>query len=79
MSREEAVRWLSQNCKEHHTEYINGIKYIMGTMEDGWIAVLQADGDGYRPLIQAADLGHALGYCNLIEPVTVPMQEICRR
>ena len=77
MKQKEAEEWISQNCTEHHREYINGISYVMATMKVGWVAVLHVGASGYTPVVKAENINHARSYCNLIEPVTVPMQEIC--
>lgn len=59
-----------------HTEHksINGIDYIFAEMKDGWIAIFEWEVDGtYTPRIQAADMEHALNWCNMRECIPVPV------
>ena len=68
--------WASENgtTRERHT--INTIDYVFVTLTDGWIAILEATRGEYTPIIQAADMAHALSYCAMREPVTVPLKAI---
>ena len=77
MDREKAASWIKENCTGSITEWYNTIEYKLCTMKDGWIAVFEADPNGeYTPIIQAKDLEHARSYCNMREPVTVPVNII---
>lgn len=68
--------WIEKNCTETQTTWINGLRYMFATMQDGWIAVFRIVNAELEPVIQAQDMAHAKGYCSLIEPVPVPVNII---
>lgn len=56
----------------------NGARYIFITGRDSWIRIINATDPGrYYPEIEAADRQHAAAYCELLEPLRVPVQPIC--
>lgn len=59
--------------------YANGITWELEEGRDGWWSIYQIHPvtQARIPQIQARDLKHAYSYCAMIEPVTVPMQQIC--
>lgn len=78
MTGEQFLDWMHENgTGEHESHYINDIHFILVKMKDGWIAVFERDGGQYIPVIQAADVAHAESYCNMLEPVRVPVNLIC--
>lgn len=72
-------KWIDTNCLSTENKWCNGIEYIFGVMKDGWIAIFERERGRLTPLIQAADMPHALSWCNRRERVTVPLQELCPR
>lgn len=55
----------------------NGAEYILITRRDGWIQIAEAtDPEDLRPLIEAKDLQHARTFCELREPLRVPVLPI---
>lgn len=78
MTGEQFLDWMHENGtgeSEHY--YSNTVNYIFVAMRDGWTAVFERDGAQYIPVIQAADIEHAQSYCNLREPIRVPINLIC--
>lgn len=74
MNRSQYEAWIKENCTGSTTEWINQIEYKFGQMLDGWTAVFERTETGdYMPLTQAKDLEHARSFCNMREPVTVPV------
>lgn len=74
MSKIELEKWIAENGTKKECEYFNGIRYAFVTMKDGWIAIFECKGNGeYVPMIQAADIEHARSYCEISEPVRVPI------
>lgn len=77
MTGEELEKWrTSNNCTGSECYHANGISYLFETMRDGWTAVFEIDRGQYIPRIQAADRAHAVSYCIMTEPLTVPVQII---
>lgn len=57
--------------------HANGADYILITRPDGWIQIVDAtDPASYRPEIEARDLQHARQFCELTEPLRVPVLPI---
>lgn len=55
----------------------NGAEYILITRADGWIQIVDATDPGeLRPMIEARDRQHAESFCELTEPLRVPVQLI---
>ena len=57
----------------------NGMNFKLVQEDDGWwsIYLKNAYTGDYMPRLQADTLEHAKYYCDLLEPVTVPMQRLC--
>jgi hypothetical protein len=54
-----------------------GLNFKLVQEKDGWWSVyMKNTGDRYIPKIQAKDLEHAKSYCDMIEPVVIPMKEL---
>ena len=55
----------------------NGAEYILITRPDGWIQIVDATDPGdLQPAIEARDRQHAETFCQLTEPLRVPVQPI---
>lgn len=55
----------------------NGESYTFITRTDGWIQIVNVtDPCSYRPEIEARDRAHAVSYCELLEPLRVPVAEL---
>ena len=77
MTGEQFLDWMHENgTGESASSYVNGMHFIFVSMKDGWTAVFEQDGGQYIPVIQAADMEHAQSYCNLLEPLRVPVKFI---
>lgn len=70
--------YIDENAVNTDTAWINRIHYLFATLKDGWVAIFEVGyGGELYPQIQASDMGHALSWCELREPITVPMDVIC--
>lgn len=59
--------------------YLNGITWDLEQESDGWWSIYEIHPVTQQRVakIQVKDLDHAYSYCAMIEPVTVPLQQIC--
>jgi hypothetical protein len=74
MTGAEVEKWVQENRAANKERYFtNGIDYLFVTLPDNWIAVFEDDSGDFIPCIQAADAGKAKTWCNLREPLTVPV------
>lgn len=77
MTGEKFLDWMHEHgTGESVSYYVNDMHFIFVPMRDGWTAVFEQDGGQYIPVIQAADIPHAQSYCNMLEPVRVPVNFI---
>lgn len=78
MTREELDTWIEENGtgeREHY--YCNKMSWLLVPMTDGWVAVFEIiNGCSYIPSTQAVDMNKAKTFCNLTEPITVPINPI---
>ena len=80
MNGKDFDKWCEENATSLERKHCNGLDYVFATMTDHWIAIFQYNhmcGDNtYAPLIQSADIEHAVDYIAMREPVVVPMQRL---
>lgn len=76
MTKSQYTEWKEKNGTESERIYINDIAYNLVKMNDGWIAVFSVRNGEYIPMIQAMDRAHAVGFCQMREPVPVPVNVI---
>lgn len=76
MTKEQYTEWKEKNGMESERVYINDIAYNLVTMKDKWIAVFSVRNGEYIPIIQAKDRAHAVSFCQIREPVPVPVNII---
>ena len=77
MTANELDQWMQHHCTGHQERMsMNGVDWLLLTMTDGWIAVLERTEDSYIPRIQAKDRAHAVGFCNRVERPRVPISPI---
>lgn len=76
MNREELDAWIQEYGTGYWEDYYcNRLDWILISMKDEWIAVFEKINPNYfRPATQARDMDHAKSYCQMVEPVTVPLQ-----
>ncbi len=77
MTAAEVEKYYQENGTSRERYHANGIDYLFIGLSDGWTAIFEICRGDYTPIIQAATLDKAKSYCNLREPVTVPLTEIC--
>lgn len=78
MKLTEFEKWKEENGTSYCSYRANRISYKFVTMNDNWIAIFEYDhmrGE-YIPLIQARDMEHAESYCDLREPIPVPVNKL---
>lgn len=73
MTKEQYAEWKEKNGTESERVYINDIAYNLVTMKGEWIAVFSVRNGEYIPMIQAQDRAHAVSFCQMREPVPVPV------
>jgi len=58
--------------------YANGLTFKLEQERDGWWSIyrLHEYTGKYIPQLQARDLEHAKSYCDMIEPVPVPLTRL---
>lgn len=58
--------------------YANKFTYKLIEENDGWWSIYRFNEytNKYMPMLQAKDLSHAKSYCDLCEPVVVPLRPI---
>lgn len=56
--------------------YANGISYEIIEESDGWFSIYEIYMGRLFPLIQSSDIEHVKEYCNLREPVPIPMSKL---
>lgn len=76
MTKEQYTEWKEKNGTESERIYINDIAYNLVKMKDEWIAVFSVRNGEYIPMIQAKDREHAVSFCQMREPVPVPVNVI---
>lgn len=76
MTKEQYAEWKEKNGTESERVYINDIAYNFVKMKDKWIAVFSVRNGEYIPMIQAKDRAHAVSFCQMREPVNVPVNII---
>ena len=73
----EMIRRANEEGRPVEEYRANGERYFFITQPDGWISIINATDPGsYWPAIEAADRQHAATYCELTEPLRVPVQPI---
>ena len=57
----------------------NGLRYKFVQEQDGWWSIYRWHRYklDYVPVIQSRDLEHCISYCDLCEPVVVPLEKLC--
>lgn len=57
----------------------NGLRYKFVQEQDGWWSIYRWHRYklDYVPVIQSRDLEHCKSYCDLCEPVVVPLEKLC--
>lgn len=78
MKTKDAIQWIADHCTGAATRYYcNNMSYCFATMTDGWIAIFDVtEPNEWVPKIQASDISHAESYCQMIEPIRVPVTKI---
>ena len=79
MTNTEAIEWINKNSVSNPIyEFYNKIKYCLCELQDGWIAIFEINelNGEYIPLIQAYNMNKAIEYCQLREPIPVPVEFI---
>lgn len=77
MTANELDQWMQRHCTGAQERVsMNGVDWLLLTMTDGWIAVLERTGCGYRPRIQAETRARALDFCAEVERPSVPLSPL---
>ena len=58
--------------------YANGFTFKLEQEKDGWWSIYRLNEftGKYMPQLQAKDLEHAKSYCDMQEPIVVPLEKI---
>lgn len=74
---EELNSWIEKNGVAKECYSANTIDYVLVQKPDGWVGILESEGTGYTPLIEAYNMDLAKSWCEMREPITVPVSVIC--
>ena len=58
--------------------YVNGFTFKLEQEKDGWWSIYRLNEftGKYMPQLQAKDLEHAKSYCDMQEPIVVPLEKM---